>query len=86
MSREPLFLTKCVDLIISFLYDDKLHKLGGLRASLSFCVLQQQQHIGRIFGASKMHLSPAPGGLGCCSFCGSSVVSSLDNAQRDDKI
>ena len=38
-----------------------------------FFVLQQQQNLGRRFGASKMHLSPH-GGLGCCPFNGGGSV------------
>ena len=49
---------------------------------MSGCVLsniQQQQNQGRRFGTSKMHLSPPPSGLRCCSFLGggSVVVDSL---------
>ena len=42
-------------------------------------VLQQQQHLGRRFGTSKMNLSPTPPGLGYCPFQvgGSAVVDSL---------
>ena len=35
---------------------------------------QQQQNLGQRFGTSKIHLSPAPGGLGCCPFEGGGSV------------
>ena len=41
-----------------FLHGGALCWLDGLRAGLAFPVLQQQQNLGRGFGASKMHLSP----------------------------
>ena len=56
-----------------FLHDDALRWLGGLHASWTFLVLQQQQNQGRGFGASGVHLAP-PGGLGCCPFWGGCSV------------
>ena len=44
--------------------------------------VEQQQNLGRIFGASKMHLSSPRCGLGCGSIvlgCGSVVVNQLFN-------
>ena len=39
-------------------------------------MLRQQQNLGRIFGTSRMHLSPPPrpSGFGCCLFWGGGFV------------
>ena len=56
---SPFFVSSwCVNVIRVFLHDDTLHELEGLNVSGTFLVLQHQQNIGRIFGTSKMHLSP----------------------------
>ena len=57
MSHEPFSLFHHSAL---FLCDDTLQKLGILHASLALFVLQQQQNLRRLFGTSKMHLSPPP--------------------------
>ena len=48
----------CVNLIGVFFHDDTLRWLDGLRAGWASLVLQQQQNLGRRFGASGVHLGP----------------------------
>ena len=36
--------------------------------------LVQQQNLGQRFSVNKMHLSPPPGGFGCCPFYGGGSV------------